>query len=571
MFVPIVFGAVWGQVNRFTSNVKRFIFEDAPPHYLLGLRMDFDAEIFTARREDLMTDFATSRDAAFVNKIQPAIEDFASQFEINSHSNLEKRRTIFLFPGGIGSQLMRAFQSFPDPPQSFERVWLDAGLLFDAPHLTILPGGIDTEQKYVVPDGCVDIPGIVLLSPYDNFIQWCRLNSIDLFVFGWDWRRSVQDAADFFLKIFLPMFDARFGGQTPHPLDHFTLLGHSAGGMVVKAILNSTADQFVQRAEKAITVATPFYGYGGQIHRYLKGDPYLSPEILPCSVATRIISSLPGGYEYLYLDHPTYQANQVAFTNDPEGFNLTAYPSLDADDPTVVADPYDPQPDAAGNVRYPLHFGFESSLLHRGNVTTHNVSKAFTDPATTAKFFNIRGVQSDNGQIVNNTCVGQSWARIPPDFDPDLDVDPIEDKMGPGDGTQPAWTARLLGLPANQIITIVDDEIDHPTMLNARIVQTKIAELIGLDVSALRFGIDVLGFAQLAVGLSEFNTILDEVGKLTVGSELTFEQRNALMSDFLRNFTPAQMQGFLARYYLEALRQPSKARASSARLRSALN
>jgi hypothetical protein len=106
-------------------------------------------------------------------------------------------------------------------------------------------------------------------------------------------------------------------------------------------------------------------------------------------------------------------------------------------------------------------------------------------------------------------------------------------------------------------------------MFNVRIVQTKIAELIGLDVNALRFGIDVLGFAQLAVNLSEFNTILDEVGKLTVGSELTFEHHNALVLDFFRKFTPAQMQGFLARYYLEALRQPSKARASAARSRSA--
>src|SRR6266480_2268555 len=222
-----------------------------------------------------MTDFATSRDAAYVDRIQPAIEDFASQFEINSHSNLGKRRTIFLFPGGIGSQLMRAFQTFPDPPKSFEKVWLDAGLFFDAPHLTILSGGADTEQKYIVPDGCVDIPGVAFLGPYENFIQWCRLNSIDLFVFGWDWRRSVQDAANFFLNIFLPMFAARFGGHTPHLLDNFTPLGHSAGGMVVKAILNSTANQFVQRAKKAITVATPFYGYGEQIRRFLKGDPNL--------------------------------------------------------------------------------------------------------------------------------------------------------------------------------------------------------------------------------------------------------------------------------------------------------
>jgi len=121
----------------------------------------------------------------------------------------------------------------------------------------------------------------------------------------------------------------------------------------------------------------------------------------------------------------------------------------------------------------------------------------------------------------------------------------------------------LLGLPASQIITIVGDEIDHATMMNARSVQKKIAELIGLDVNALKFGIDVLGFAQRAASLSEFDEFLDEVGKLMVGRDLTLEQHNALKSGFFRNFAPAQMQGFLARYYLEALRQPSQARASS--------
>ena len=510
-----------------------------------------------------MTEFATRRDTAYANKLQPAIEQFVSQFKINSHSNIDKRRTIFLFPGGLGSQLVRAFESFPSPAQSFERVWLDTELLLDAPRLTMLPGDIDSEQKCIVPDGCVDIPGIVLLCPYDNFIQWCRLNSIDLFVFGWDWRRSVQDAADFFLNIFLPMFDARFGGQSPHPLDHFTLVGHSAGGMVVKAILNSTANRFVQRVEKAITVATPFYGYGGQIHRFLKGDPYLSPGLFPCSVIASITSSLPGGYEYLYLDHPTYRANQVALANDPEGFNLSAYPSMDIDNPMEVADPYDPTPDANGKVRYPLQFGFDFELLQKGKATAHNVARPFADPAIAAKFFNVRGVQSRNGQILNNTCVGQSWARISPAFDPDLNIDPIEDKMGPGDGTQPAWTARLLGLPASQIISVVGDEIDHATMLNVPSVQTKIAGLIGLDVAALRVVPDILGFAQRAASLSQFQEFLDGVGSLTVGRLLTREQGNALKSIFFRNVPPAQLQGFLARYYLEALRHPSHARVSS--------
>ena len=135
--------------------------------------------------------------------------------------------------------------------------------------------------------------------------------------------------------------------------------------------------------------------------------------------------------------------------------------------------------------------------------------------------------------------------------------------MGPGDGTQPAWTARLLGLPASQVISVVGDEIDHATMLSVPSVQTKIAGLIGLDVNALRFPPDILGFAQRAVSLSQFDEIVETAGRLTANSLLTREHGNALKSAFFRNFLPAQLQGFLARYYLEALRHPSKARASS--------
>ena len=47
-----------------------------------------------------------------------------------------------------------------------------------------------------------------IIDPYGNFIQWCQDNFIDRFVFGWDWRRSSAEAADFFLNDFLPTFDA---------------------------------------------------------------------------------------------------------------------------------------------------------------------------------------------------------------------------------------------------------------------------------------------------------------------------------------------------------------------------
>jgi hypothetical protein len=510
-----------------------------------------------------MTDYATSRDAAYTGRLQMAIEDFASQYELNALSSVQ-RRTIFLFPGGLGSQLMRAYQAYPDPAQSFDKVWLDLDLWLDIPRLRMLPGGVDAGQKYIVPDGCVDIPGPAFLHAYGVFVQWCRRNSIDLFVFGWDWRRSVQDAADFFLNIFLPKFDGYFSGKSPHPLDHFTFLGHSAGGMVVKAILNSTANQYVQRVKNAITVATPFYGYGDQIRRFLKGDETLfTYALLARSVTARIVSSLAGGYEYPFLDYPTYLANKAAFEHDPEGYDLNAYPSLDAYKTTEIADPYDPQPGPGGSVRYPLLYGFESSLLHRGNVTARNISSPLTDTTIRTKFYNIRGVQTHNGQPVNGTAVGQFWARVSPTFSADFDPDPVQDVPGLGDGTQAAWTTRLLGLPAGQISTFTGDDVKHANMLDLDRVRARIAELIDLDPSALNSASDVPGLEELAASLEEFNEFVEGLAKFATGRDITAEYRGAFRSEYLRQFKPAKLQALLARFYLESVNHPGKARTPS--------
>ena len=513
-----------------------------------------------AATEDLMT-YATSRDEASYARLQTAIEDFASQYGLNANSS-GPRRTIFLFPGGLGSDLMRSYQAYPNPAQSFEKVWLDIGIWVDVPRLGMLPGDVDSEQKYVVADGCVDIPGpIALFHAYEVFIQWCRRNSIDLFVFGWDWRRSVQDAADFFLNVFMPKFDARFAGMTPHPLDHFSFVGHSAGGMVVKAMLNSATNSYVQRVKKAITVATPFYGYGDQIRRFIMGDPYLLVAGFPRSFTARLICSLPGGYEYPYLDSYTYGINQMEFTQDPDGYNLNAYPSLDADNHAVIADPYvyDPQ-------RYPPLTGFQSGLLSRGNATARKISSPLTDAAIAAKFYNIRGVQQRNNQDIDETAVGQFWARVSPWFSPDFDPDPIQSVPGPGDGTQPAWTTKLLGLPdpARQIITIKGDDVDHATMLDIARVRAKIAELIGLNPASLDFDDDVFGFAELMATLEEFNEFRQGMAKMEkFARKFRPEQFSALKSQHLRQYTPAQLQRLLARYYVETVNHPGKIRVPS--------
>jgi hypothetical protein len=104
----------------------------------------------------------------------------------------------------------------------------------------------DYQQHFVVPNGCIDCPG---LEPYVGFINWCQNSNIDLFVFGWVWRLSSEATANFFLNRFLPAFDslATSAGCSPHPLDNFWLVGHSFGGMVVKQI---SVDQSVRPKNK---------------------------------------------------------------------------------------------------------------------------------------------------------------------------------------------------------------------------------------------------------------------------------------------------------------------------------
>jgi pimeloyl-ACP methyl ester carboxylesterase len=501
-----------------------------------------------------MSSYGASRDSQHSIRLQDAIEEFASQYGGNPSAN---RRTLFLFPGGLGSQLMRANKPHPHVPLYYSKSWLDCGILVgDGPNLKMLPGDLDFEEKYIVPDGCVDF---FQTHPYGNFIQWCRNNWIDLFVFGWDWRRGVQASADFFLNEFMPMFDLRFAGQTPHPLDNFTLVGHSAGGMVVKVILNASANQYVQRMKKAISVATPFYGYGGQIHTYFKGnsDVNWTEGIHGASIYTRVISSMPGGYEFLYLDYQTYLANKNAFASDPEGYNLNAYPSFDKVTSTEVADPYDPQPDAQGQVRYPAYYGFESSLLYRGKVESRKVSAALADANVAAKFYNIRGVQSENGTVKSETVVAQRWERVPESFDPDADTDPIEDTKGPGDGVQPAWTARLLGLPdpAQQVITVVDD-LEHMMMMNNTEVQAKIAELLGLDPNDLTFMAEDM--EDVVATRNDLNQFLARLRSLTVDQELTPERQKVVVREYLRGFNPDELHKLLARAYIDALKSPSQ-------------
>ncbi len=495
--------------------------------------------------------YEAGRDEQYSSRLDRSIQVFADEFDNDPSPN---RRTIFLFPGGMGSQLVRSNQAYPEPSPTYYRSWLGYNILLsEAKNLRIAPDGVDYRQRYVVPDGGIDT-ALCHLRPYRNFIQWCQNNRLHLFVFGWDWRRGIQYSACFFLDVFMPKFDAWFAGhRPPHPMDNFTFIGHSAGGMVVKAILNQATNTYVKKVKQAITVATPFYGYGAQIHRFFKGDPDLNPTLGGPDAArsmTRIISSMPGGYEFLYLDAATYARNAACFRQDP--YPLLAYPSMDKDDPSAVADPYNPT-DAGRKVRYSSQYGFDTGLLQQGLAASHAVSSRLARPVA-SKFYNIRGVQAKNGKKLKGTVVGQTWARVPTTFNPDANDDPIKDSKGCGDGVQPAWTARLLSLPdpAKQVITVVGD-IEHMTMMNARAVQKEIAKLLGLATVTYAS----LETAPVA-SRSSLNQFLHGLHVNVTDKKGTDARRRSNLAKYLSGFTQSELRALLARAYIDLLKSPSQ-------------
>jgi hypothetical protein len=498
--------------------------------------------------------YETARDGQYMQYLEAALGRFGQAHFTNLAAN---RTTVFLFPGGLGSQLLRARRKHNHPPYHYYTSWISCSILAqESFNLQIQPNGVDYDERYVIADGEMNFDHGDL-HPYRNFRDWCSVNGIDLFVFGFDWRRGAQDAASFFLDVFLPRFDEYFAGAGTHPLDNFFLVGHSLGGMVIKLILNARDNPYVQRMKKAITVGTPFYGYGGQIHRYFKGDPDLvsiHAGGTPDSDLMNIVGSMPGGYEYLYLDNDTYEANKVAFANDHEGYHLHAYPSVDKNNPAQVADPYHPT-DTGSKFRWPRGFGFDVALLNDGLTTSRRVSQPL-DAAIAPRFFNIRGVQTRNGAELNNTAVGQTWKRVTQFYNPRNDGDPVKDIMGRGDGVQPAWTTRLLGLPdpAAQITTIRND-LEHMDLMSVPAVQARIAELLGLNLDTIAY---MMVQSAPPSSREDLNRFLEGLRKDVFEMEAKPADRRRRLARYLSRFKRDHLRSFLARAWLDALKPPGQ-------------
>ena len=478
---------------------------------------------------------------------------------------------IFFFPGGLGSRLLRAIQPAPfGPPYFYYTVWLDCSIVLGVAQDLELVGVQDWQDEYIIPGGPIAFS-------YDGFVQWCAENNLPLFFCGWDWRRKSGHAADFFLNKLLPAIDAAAvaDGYAYNPLNNFWLIGHSFGGMVVKRILNETNNGYVQKMKGAITVATPFYGSGGQVHRFFVGEKDLNPILGPngASKCTRIVSTLPANYEILFLDQPTFNANQTAFLQDPAGYNLPNYPSTDAIS-GQPADPYNPvpgpppTPPATGMVRYVQNYNFSWSLLCDGE-TASQLTSQYLDPSIGSKFWNVRYVQTgDDGSDLNATVVSQTWAEVNANFNPDTDPDPITDTGGAGDGVVPAWSARLIGLDNSHVVTVHAPGLEHANLMNEGVVQKELAALLNLPPQLMLVAQASAVTTPLnAASRDELNALTERLREVTSQPLSPGERKKAIL-EILLKLSRDQRNALLVRAYLDAFKSPSQLSGSSDQGRS---
>ena len=248
------------------------------------------------------------------------IDDFVRRFKAGTGTAAGARHTVILFPGGMASCLERATDPY-DPAQDsakefeYDVVWLNEGSLLggarDLRMNRIAPGTYtDKDDRIVVADGAV---GLLNFSLYDDFTDWCGSKGLDWFVLGWDWRRRIEDNGRFFLEKFLPHFRQRVMTEcNVDPLTKISLIGHSAGGPLVNWILRER-NGLLGNLHRAITVAGPFYGYGGQAHRWFEGEPLLNGlfDVFKSDII-RAICSFPTCYTWMYMPYATFQDNEAA-------------------------------------------------------------------------------------------------------------------------------------------------------------------------------------------------------------------------------------------------------------------
>ncbi len=438
--------------------------------------------------------YAENRDTEHLRLLKPAISNFITRVQnpLNTSSTCP-RQTVFFFPGGMATQLLRATQPFQEGltvPKVFtyepEPVWLKLGCFTAGAardlqmHRDAAGTFRDKADRIIVANGLVNLVGC---TPYDGFLAWCANNNLDVFVFDWDWRRRLEETVTFFVVKFLPCFRTLvMNAGLPDPLATFSLIGHSFGGMIANLVLRRNASILTSLA-RVITVATPFYGYTEQVHRWFEGEPLLNGLFGSNTFKQEMmnmIASLPAPYTLHFLDEATYadSATFATLTGLAPEFPLPAYPSMDKQNAALRADPYNPQTNGA-LVRYPVLTGFDLAELAYARLQFQQLASSMA-PSFSQKFYNIRGVrtQLDQATPISDTQGSVTWKWISTSFNA-TNTTPIDNSgQVPGDDTQPAWSTHLATNDPARCITVRASDVRHMFLMNHSQTLAELASIL---------------------------------------------------------------------------------------------
>jgi len=352
------------------------------------------------------------------------------------------KKTIILLPGGLGSQLERTkkpySQNNPGPFGKYDPVWIDFGIIFDKEALTleINDKGHDQGNHIIIPNG----PLRFFVKPYNETRKFF-VDDFNYVVYGFDWRRPILESAmwlEDFLKRFRAGVIARFNNdKTKNPLSNTTLICHSQGGLVAAVFLqrvfssgNITPKKVSEWIQNVITIGTPFYANANHIKRYYKGEKGLN-FLYGSKKIAQIAGSSPGPYIFLFLDKDTFEKDKI-------NLEIDRYPVREGNNNNLEVDPY-----AESTLRrYPnwIRAKFLNDAKKTRQLFTKKLPKNVAD-----RVFHLR-----SGLL--STGVEWSWKNIDgSNFDPENDNFPITMKKGDGDGTVPAWAARLAQIPLDRV------------------------------------------------------------------------------------------------------------------------
>lgn len=392
-------------------------------------------------------DYAQARTETIQARFNQQADEFIDQYDPG-------RPTVLLLPGGMGSQLDRTskpYRSAADLPLNrFDPVWLDLGAIFDNDtlDLEIRPDGADKGSHIVVPNGPLRFA--FMDKPYDGTARHVRQTmGCNYFCFGYDWRRSIDEAAGFL---------ANFLREVTRRLDklwknigrdrRLFVVGHSMGGLVGLLALrrwlgpNPTAAEADAKVTAFVTVGTPFYGTCSHMTRYYAGEPMLN-WLHDSTTIARVVTSMPGPY---ILIHAGLDA--ALGPNGPRPHELPAYPVRDS----ITGSPLDPADPAHASlwprVARTGELGAASRRFLAESTRVRDRLIAPLPPALANRTFHIRSglVTTSPASLLWDTAAARAHAPGGPA--------PFVAVAGPSDNTVPFWSAALRGTPDSRVFNL---------------------------------------------------------------------------------------------------------------------